>query len=183
MKDHYKRNHEYIKEKKNKQNEEKRRKRNESNCQLYSPVNDTNTNMHIFSASTNCTNSSKPNSNSNSKSNGNDSDACDNELPESVNPETLKDFLNELKESFARSNRSTNRAGHYDDNWQKSNICVICDCLIIGIEEIKLLNNRGVHPRIFMSLKKVCPSHPRSHEFGKVSFIDGRSQRRPHRSN
>jgi hypothetical protein len=36
--------------------------------------------------------------------------------------------------------------------------------------------NRGVHPRIFMSLKKVCPSHPRSHKFGKVSFIDGRSQ-------
>ena len=122
----------------------KMRKRNESNCKLYSPVNDTNTNMHIFSASTNCTNSSKPNSNSNSKSNGNDSDACDNELPESVNPETLKDFLNELKESFARSNRSTNRAGDYDDNWQKSNICVICDCLIIGTEEIKLLNKEDI---------------------------------------
>jgi hypothetical protein len=36
--------------------------------------------------------------------------------------------------------------------------------------------NRGVHPRIFMSLKKVGPSHPHSHKFGKVSFIDGRSQ-------
>jgi hypothetical protein len=113
----------------------RKEKKHESNCKLFSTVSDT---------STNYTNSSKPNSNSNSKSDGNDFDACDNELPESVNPETLKDFLNELKESFACSNRSTNRAGDYDDNWQKSNICVICDCLIIGTEEIKLLNKEHI---------------------------------------
>ena len=40
---------------------------------------------------------------------------------------------------------------------------------------VHLFTYRGVYPRIFKSLRKVCPSHPRSHKFGKVSFVDGRS--------
>jgi hypothetical protein len=51
-----------------------------------------------------------------------------------------------VKESFARSNRTVNpKSGLYEgDNWQKSLICVVCDCLIIGTEEVKSLKKQDI---------------------------------------
>jgi hypothetical protein len=80
------------------------------------------------------------------KSGDNSTNSCSNKFPEQVNPENLKEFINEIKESFARSNRSVNpKSGKFEgDNWQQSCICVVCDCLIIGTEEVKALKKENI---------------------------------------
>ena len=65
------------------------------------------------------------------------------DISEHVKPENLKEFIKEVKESYNQSNRIFNKdTKQMDDNLRRGNICIVCDCHIIGTEEIKWVSKQ-----------------------------------------